>query len=230
MMRQALQIAYGILLALWLASSGAAMATAQEPDRIVLAGERLALLSNPFEQYRRQHPGLDLQPLEGADVVCVHSANHRGYVATFRIEEGGLLLDEIVTPACEGTEAKSLRHALFGTDKAVSAAWFTGILVVPAGERIEYVHLGYGSMYERYRLHRVENGRVVETTTMQIDAYRRYRERQFRSHRATQTYREALASMLAEGDWTEEDAERFLFSVDTDYATDIALPFESPAH
>jgi hypothetical protein len=218
------------LLALLFGCVGAAMATAQQPDRIVIAGERHALLSNPFEQYRRQHPGLDLQQQEGADVVCMHSANHRGYIATFRIQDGQLLLDDIVMPACEGTEAKSLRHALFGTDKAVSAAWFTGILVVPAGERIEYVHLGYGSMYERYRLHRVENGRVVETTTMQIDAYRRYRERQFRSHRATQAYREALASMLAEGDWTEEGAERFLFSVDTDYATDIALPFESPAH
>lgn len=217
-------------LALCFGCIGAAMATAQQPDRILLAGEHHALLSNPLEQYLRQHPGLDLQTLDGADVVCMHSANHHGYIATFQIREGQLLLEDIVPSACEGKEAKSLRRALFGTGKAVPAVWFTGILVVPSGERIGYVHLGYGSTYERYRLHRVENGLVVETTTMEADPYSRYRERQFRSHRATQGYREALASMLADGDWTEEDAERFLFSADTAYATDIALPFESTAH
>lgn len=230
MSRRLVRLSCMVWLALCFGCIGAAMATAQQPDLIVLAGERHALLSNPFEQYLRQHPGLDLQPRDGADVVCMHSANHRGYIATFLIQEGQLLLDDIVTPACEGTEAKSLRRALFGTDKAVPADWFMGILIVPAGERIEYVHLGYGSLYERYRLHRVENGLVVETTTMQADAYRRYRERQFRHHRATQAYREALASMLTDGDWTEEDAERFLFSADTAYATDIALPFESTTH
>lgn len=107
-------------------------------------------------------------------------------VATFRIEDDRLLLDDIVTPACGEQASKSLRRAVFGIDEAVHAAWFTGVLVVPDGER------------------------------------------QFRIHRTTQAYRDTLASMLAEGDWSEEDAARFLFLADTDYATDVALAFEPP--
>ncbi|MBX3711669.1 MAG: hypothetical protein KF800_06890 [Lysobacter sp.] len=194
----------------------------------MIAGESHALLSNPFESYRRQHPGLDLQPLDGVDTLCTLSSNHRGYVATFRIEGRRLLLDDIVTPACGEQASRSQRRTVFGLDEAVHAAWFTGVLVVPRGERVAYAHLGYGSVYQRYRLHRVEKGFVVETATMAADAYVAYRERQFRIHRTTQAYRDALASMLAEGDWSEEDAERFLFLADTDYATDIALAFEPP--
>ena len=58
------------------------------------------------------------------------------------------------------------------------------------------------------------------------EAVMAYRQRQFRIHRTTQAYRDVLASMLAEGDWSEEDAGRFLFLAGTDYATDIALAFE----
>lgn len=218
-----------MLLVLWSCCSGTAMATAQQADLIVIDGETLALLSNPFEQYRRsQHPDLDLHAPDSTGSICIQSGNHRGYVATFRIRDGRLLLDEIVSPACIDREERSLRRMFFDRDEAVPAEWFTGVLVVPVGERVAYAHLGYGSVYQRYRLHRVEKGIVVETATMVADAYVAYRERQFRIHRTTQAYRDALASMLAEGDWSEEDAERFLFLVDTDYATDIALAFEPP--
>lgn len=228
MKRPSFQLACWIMPMLWWMCSGAAMATAQQADRIVMAGKDHALLSNPFESYRRQHPDLDLQPPDGTDTLCSLSSNHRGYVATFRIEDGRLLIDDIVTPACGELASKSLRRTVFGIDEAVHAAWFTGVLVVPDGERVAYAHLGYGSVYQRYRLHRVEKECVVETAAMAADAYAAYRERQFRIHRTTQAYRDALESMLAEGDWSKEDAERFLFLTDTDYPTDIALAFEPP--
>ena len=34
----------------------------------------------------------------------------------------------------------------------VLADWYTGVLVIPRGRQVSYVHMGYGSTYERYVL------------------------------------------------------------------------------
>lgn len=44
---------------------------------------------------------------------------------------------------------------------AVFAEWFTGVLRVPQGRQVEYVHAGFASRYEGYLLLQIERGRVV---------------------------------------------------------------------
>lgn len=43
----------------------------------------------------------------------------------------------------------------------VFAGWYSGELRCPQGERVRYVHCGFGSVYERDLLIHVENGVVV---------------------------------------------------------------------
>jgi hypothetical protein len=46
------------------------------------------------------------------------------------------------------------------TDR-VFAHWFSGRLRIPQGKRLEYVHMGYASTYERDVLLTLQNGVVV---------------------------------------------------------------------
>lgn len=54
---------------------------------------------------------------------------------------------------------------LFGEhceDGRVFAFWFTGNLTVPKGKLVEYVHMGYGSIYEKTLVLSIENGILID--------------------------------------------------------------------
>ena len=46
-------------------------------------------------------------------------------------------------------------------DLPLLADWFTGVLRVPVGERLLYVHMGFGSVYENEIHIRIERARVM---------------------------------------------------------------------
>lgn len=51
-----------------------------------------------------------------------------------------------------------------GQTAPIPASWFTGVLIVPRGEMVEYVHIGYQSVYERYVILVLKKGKVVFRT------------------------------------------------------------------
>ena len=50
---------------------------------------------------------------------------------------------------------------LFPNQKKVFADWFTGILRIPYGELIEYIHSGYDSLYEKELFLKISKGVLV---------------------------------------------------------------------
>lgn len=71
--------------------------------------------------------------------------------------------DILKQASVKGLEKADL-NSLFGSEYKngkVEASWFTGTLRIPDGERISYVHMGYGSKYEREIMIKVENGKVT---------------------------------------------------------------------
>ena len=74
----------------------------------------------------------------------------RGYVGAWAIENGRFYLVDL--------------HGLFMLvgDDPLFADWFSGVLRVPQGELIQYVHMGVGSVFERERAassEKVQTGR-----------------------------------------------------------------------
>lgn len=51
-------------------------------------------------------------------------------------------------------------------DTPVFADWFTGTLKIPQGKRLEYVHMGYESVYEKEVQIRIEKGIVTDSKTI----------------------------------------------------------------
>jgi hypothetical protein len=148
---------------LLLPAASYALATAQEPDVIFYKGQKQSLYSNPLEAYYsdgRKRPNFMIAP------DTIRTSNWRGYIATWEVKDNKLYLTDIDS-WIDGRKA-TLEH-LFG-DKyqngGIEATWFSGKLRIPDGKRLQYVHMGYGSVYERDIILTVEAGEITKTVTI----------------------------------------------------------------
>lgn len=149
--------------------SSAARATGQEADRLVYKNKKYALFSNPLEAYYKDE---DAKPaFRPRENVLSSTANWRGYVATWEITEGRLYLvgieswicnfQQYVAKNCKKADLKELFRERYVNGK-VLANWFSGELRVPDGKLLEYVHMGYGSVYEREIILTIDAGIVTK--------------------------------------------------------------------
>lgn len=135
-------------------------ATAQVPDQIIVDGERLMLFSEPLHELlghfmEQGKLGPNHQPGR-----C--TASWRDYVATWELRGDQLFLVSIhLNPCGPALTDVSLARLFPGAAIPVAASWYTGNLVVPQGSRVNYVHMGYESQYERYLVIKVNAGRAV---------------------------------------------------------------------
>ena len=191
----------------WTLASAPAAATAQIPDVIVLDGERLPLNSNPLDAFYEQNPDKWVYP------GPTSTANWRGYVAEWRIDDGGALwLTAIMRelPVAGGGPRERSSHDtlsdLFPGQQEVAADWYSGMLVIPRGELVQYVHMGYGSTWEAYTLLEVVRGQVIdrrEITGEEWDAYRtaELAKRRAAAHEEERRVAEVLAGLPPEESW-----------------------------
>ena len=136
-------------------------ATAQYPDKIIYNGTEYDLFVNPLEKYFLINP--DKRP-KGK---ITSTALWRGYIATFEIIDGKLLLKDIEIQISTGLfpsieyEWKSVLSEFLDGQSYFNMDWFSGLLVIPYGKLINYVHMGYESTYEDYILLEIENGKFI---------------------------------------------------------------------
>lgn len=126
--------------------------TAQIPEKLLLNGTTLTLCSKPLASYFATHGEPDFA------VNC--TALWRGYVGTWEIRDARLFLVGIEAEFQNGTPV-SLASLFPGEAERIFARWFTGKLRCPRGGELEYVHMGYGSVYEEDLLLQIEQGNLV---------------------------------------------------------------------
>lgn len=128
--------------------------TAQVAERFIYGGKEIALFTNPLSLYLSQ---------AGIAFVSPHTANWRGYVGSWEIiESAGVERLYLVELAAHKSyeEIIGLSDLFPGRDK-VFAHWFTGELRCPQGAQLEYMHMGYGSIYEYDLLLEFKQGILV---------------------------------------------------------------------
>lgn len=187
----------------------AARATAQEPDILLLDGKEEAIFTNPLEPFLARHP--ELRP------ESPHTANWRGYVATFQLRDDGLWLQKVEVTRSRGkvdgehrSETADALQEFFPGKREVLADWYTGVLTIPRGAMLEYVHMGYGSTYERYVLLQIREGRLVGRLDMTAKEFEAHRRRMFEAYKRTPAYTRQLADSRKAGLGAKE-AEHFIF-------------------
>ena len=141
--------------------------TAQISDKILYNGEMLSLASEPLAIWLHRNNTSEIKR-------SFFGSCWRGYVATWKIFDNKLFLIKIDYPLFrlrksksknESIEIDNLMEKLFPNQSEVFANWFTGTLKIQKGEMLEYVHLGYESVYETDICIRFENGEMIEELT-----------------------------------------------------------------
>ncbi len=92
------------------------------------------------------------------------TANWRGYLATWEIDDGELYLASLEGRMRKDDEVidGSVETAFPWVKGKLLAKWFSGEIRCPEGRLLTYVHHGYCSTYERDRFLRFEKGRLTE--------------------------------------------------------------------
>lgn len=197
--------------------------TAQIPDLLVLAEDTLGIFSNPLESFFDEENPRPEQIFPGG---CSTTACWRGYQATWRILDDALFLIAIAD-CCGGArlsvaELDSLLDGRFKAGKAW-ADWFTGHILIPDGELVEYMHMGYGSTYEQYIILRVEDGVVTKSWEANQRQFLRFRKAQFELFKKTDIYTEAFTSLSEGEDADEEELISFIFNYYSEVYTSMVF-------
>jgi hypothetical protein len=223
MVKQWSIVATGLLLSL---ASGLASATAQQPDILLRGSKELALNTNPLVGWLQAHP--DRKLARGSQ----WTSNWRGYVGTWEIAKGALWLKKVEVAFPDPKKHKDRKDLptppdpsrcapggyrelvcdqttdLFPEGGPVRADWYTGTLIVPTGELVDYVHMGYGSTYSRYLVVWVRAGDVVRELDLTDKQFTELRRERFKAYQQTEAYKKQLAESRKQ---LGERAEDFLY-------------------
>ena len=188
-------------------------ATAQYPDKIIYNGKEYNLHSNPLESYFEKYP--DKRP----ESNIMSSALWRGYIATFEVKDNQLFLKDIkiqysdtISKESNTYKWRSVIKEIFPDSKNVKIDWLTGLLVIPHGELVNYVHMGYGSTYENYILLEIDKGDLKKEKHFKYEEYERFRERQFQAFKQTEEYKKIKADLQKEKSLDVYDSDEFIDS------------------
>ncbi|MEI6754070.1 MAG: hypothetical protein WCK78_13010 [Paludibacter sp.] len=141
--------------------------TAQIRDKIFFNGEMLSLASEPLEFWLNTNKTDKIRR-------SVYGSCWRGYVAIWKIVDNKLYLIGIdsnpldfqkIKSKYKRVESENLMETVFPQQSEVFASWFNGVLKIQKGELIEYVHMGYESVYETEICIQFANGVIIEEMT-----------------------------------------------------------------
>ncbi len=130
--------------------------TAQVSEKLIYKGQELSLCAEPLFTY--------LETIRSDLKFVAHSsANWRGYVGTWCIEDGRLYLAKLSGTVREGDAERPIDLGYLFPDypDGVFAHWFTGELRCVQGGLLKYVHMGYSSTYEKDLFIHLRNGVVL---------------------------------------------------------------------
>jgi hypothetical protein len=168
--------------------------TAQAPDYLILGKDTLKIHSNPLESYFEKHPiPRDL-------ITSINSGNWRGYIAYFKFVDNKLVVDNIYKEDYQEPSRKkyneriiSIYKEIFGEKPNFECTFYSGLLVSPYGKLIEYVHMGYASIYEYYELFEINNGLKTNSKKFTGEEFQKFKIDYFNFFKTTEDYKTKLA-------------------------------------
>lgn len=165
-------------------------ATAQVPDYLIIDKDTLQIQSNPLEKY------FETNPFSSNLIHSVSSANWRGYIAYFKFLEGKLVVENIYKEDYkENSKGEtdffltSIYKDVFGTNSNFECDFYSGLLICPLGNMIEYVHMGYSSLYENYNLIEIKNGINIKSKKITGKEFQKFKIDYFKYYKRTEEYK-----------------------------------------
>lgn len=173
-------------------------ATEQESDYIKIDDIEHKLFTNPvyellqFEDFHNKY----ITVINGIKDFSISSACWRGYIAYFEIKNDLLYLNDIIvhTVSLENIgrpEDKdiSIYSKLFDSQKSFFCNFYSGILIIPAGECIKEIYSGYDSMYENYLIIKIRNGQVIQKKEFKYNEFEDRKSEAFKRYKLSEKYK-----------------------------------------
>lgn len=130
--------------------------TAQIHENLIFEGEETSMAFCP--PIPKNHPRIEEIAMEDAmkeatGTVLFSTACWRGYQGTWEIKDRRFYLIGL-----------SGRFRLRG-EEPLFAEWFSGVLRIPKGEMLQYVHMGFGTVHEEELHVTIKEGKVISSRT-----------------------------------------------------------------
>lgn len=166
-------------------------ATAQVPDYLIVEKDTLSIQSNPLEGYFKEHP------IPANLITSMSSANWRGYIAYFKFLDGKLVVENIYKEEYKEDDKgnshfflTSIYKDIFGENKNFECSYYSGLLICPSGKILQYVHMGYSSLYENYNLIELKDGVKVKSKKLTAQEFMDYKKDYFKYYKKTEEYQQ----------------------------------------
>lgn len=179
-----------ILLVIIFFGSTRLFATGQVPDYLIIEKDTLFIQSNPLEEYFKNHPIPDNL------ITNLSSANWRGYVAYFKFVNGKLVVENIYKEDFkEDRNGKtefiktSIYKDIFGKKINFPCNFYSGLLICPSGDIVEYVHMGYSSLYQNYNLIEIKNGNTIKSKKFTAEEFQKFKKDYFNYYKKSEEYK-----------------------------------------
>lgn len=85
----------------------------------------------------------------------------------------------------------SVYEKVFETTAPTKLDWLTGLLVVPNGKMLQYVHMGYASSFESYLILEINEGNLIKEKIVTNDEYIKFKHKQFKAFKKTKEYKKS---------------------------------------
>ena len=203
-----------------------ALGTAQYSDVIIYDGVVTSLYSNPLESF------FEANPNRKPETEVISSANWRGYIATFEIIDSKLYVKDITiekwTKIGNKTKQVSVIDDVFPEESDRFCTFYSGLLILLQGDLVNYTHLSYASLYEKYIVIGVFSGKTGISKSFTSEEYLEFQLRQFNIYRQTKDYAELFTRLMKpdSGDVEPPDSNRiesFMFEYNESYNSKYLL-------
>ncbi len=130
--------------------------TAQFSEQMVLNGQKRSLCTDPLESF------FEMTGIH-QEFEATSTALWRGYVGTWEVLNQRLYLIGLNGKLKNG-QVVGVGTIFPGFPERAFAHWYSGVLRIPMGKLLRYVHGGYGSVYERDQFITVNKGVTVASS------------------------------------------------------------------
>lgn len=195
-----------VLFAFIFLVSAKSFATIQVPDCLIVGKDTLRIQSNPLDGYFAKHP------IPENLITNLSSANWRGYVAYFKFIDNKLVVENIYKRECKVDEngnqtsfPVSIYNDIFGERNNFECDFYSGLLICVSGEILEYVHMGYSSLYEKYNLIEIKEGTNIKSKQFSAEEFQKFRKDYFKYFKKTEEYKvkaKEFKEMFAQSDFS----------------------------
>ena len=130
--------------------------TAQLREILLYKGKRVCMATEPLASYLKNRK----------DVKFRHqsSACWRGYFGTWELRDKNLFIIALKSTLVDRDNVDDWLDLsyLFPCKNEVFADWFSGEIRIPQGKMIQYVHLGYKSIFEKDLILNFKKGVLID--------------------------------------------------------------------